>query len=240
LITWKSVARIGGRAGPDPIAKIEVNLRRKLLDAILLLIALVGGVLVWQTGREQSRLQAKIDWLTRTTGDFSITDPSKIHVVALATGEPLHFAWRVYLPADYELVERGTPAWPVSASPAGSVPSRELILRARFREDAEGRLNLYENLESQSSRTQFGAASLSKVLHGRFDKVLVEQLGRNAVVSVGVDEPLDLLKLKLPADMEAEIVKEMSPDERTRHNPEFFSLSFGPEAKPSTPPVGGN
>jgi hypothetical protein len=43
---------------------------------------------------------------------------------------------------------------------------------------------------------------------------------------------------RAPADMEAEIVKGMSPDKLARHNPEFFSLSFGPEAK--QPPDGGN
>jgi hypothetical protein len=233
------VARIGDRAGPDHIAEFEVDLKHKLLDAVLLLIALVGGVLVWQTGREQSRLQAKIDWLTRTTGDFSITDPSRIHVVALATGEPLHFAWRVYLPANYELVERGTSAGPVSASPTGPKPSRELILRVRFREDAKGRLNLYQTYEDERTRATFGGKSLSKVLHGRFDKVLVEQLGTHGIVSVGVDEPLDLLRLKLPPDMEAAIVKamEMSPDKRADYHPEFFSLCFGPEAK--KPPPGG-
>ena len=257
------MARIGGRAGPDPIAKIEVDLRHKLLDAILLLIALVGGVLAWQTGREQGRLRAKIERLTRTTGDFSITDPSRIHVLALDTGEPLHFAWRVYLPADYKLVEREMSGGAVSASPPGQVSSRELILRTRFREDAEGHLNLYQNFEETSHRASFGDKSLSKVLHGRFDQVLVEQLGTQTVVSVGVDEPLDLLRLKLPADMEAEIVKEMRaveahklarrapadmeaeivkempPDKLARHNPEFFRLSFGPEAK-KPPPGGGN
>ena len=125
--------------------------------------------------------------------------------------------------------------------PADPVPSRELILRARFREDAEGRLNLYEKHESGSSRAQFGGKSLSEVLHGRFDKVLVEQLGTHGIVSVGVDEPLDLLRLKLPPDMEAAIVGELSPDQPAlARNPEIYRFSFGPEAKPSTPPDGGN
>ncbi len=198
----------------------------------MLLIALVGGLLVWQTSREQGRLLAKIERLTRTTGDLSITDPSKIHVVAL------HFAWRIYLPANYELVERKTPAEPVSASPTSPQPSREMIMRVRFREDAEGRLNLYQTFENYTTRGTFGDKSLSEVLHGRFDKVVVEQLGTHAVVSIGVNEPLDLLRLKLPADMEAAIVKarERSPDKRAGYdNPEFFNLCFGPEAKKPPP-----
>jgi hypothetical protein len=237
------LARIAGRSGPDPIAEGEVNLRHKLLDAILLLIALIGGVVVWQTGREQGRLRAKIEQMTRTTGDFPITDPPKIHVLALDTGEPLHFAWRIYLPADYELVERrkDVPApVPQPASPPGSTPSRELILRVRFREDAEGHLNLYQVHEHSSSRGSFGEESLTKVLHGRFDKVHVEQLGKPGLATVGVREPLDLLRLKLPADMEAEILEGTSPDERANYDPYFFEYCFGPDPKQPPTPGGGN
>lgn len=214
-------------------------MRHKLLDTALLLIALAGGVLVWQTGREQARLRAKIEQMTRTAGDIPITDPSRIHVLALDTGEPLHYAWRVYLPADYDLVPRAAPGQPARVSPPASSPARELILRVRFREDAEGRLKLYENFEDHSQRGSFGDKSLAKVLRGRFDKVLVEQLGTHAPVSVGVDEPLDLLSLRLPADMEAEFLKEMSPAKRAGYDPQFFRFSFGPEAKKPTPPGEG-
>ncbi len=210
---------------------------RKLLDGILLLAALVGFALVWQEGRSQDRLRARYEQLTRGTGDFSIIDPSRIHVLALDTGEPMHFAWRVYLPANYELIPRGRGSGVVSASPPSECPSRELILRVRFREDAGGRLNLYQVNEGSSSRGAFGHQSLSKVLHGRFDKVLVEQLGTPNLVSVGADEPLNLLRLKLPADMDAEMIREMSPSERASYNSEFFELSFGPE--PKRPPTIG-
>jgi hypothetical protein len=198
------------------------------------LIALVGGVFVWRTAQEQARIRAKIERMSRTAGDLIVADPSKIHVLALDTGEPLHFAWRVFLPADYELVERNTGARPVGVSAPVSVSSREVILRVRFREDAEGRLNLYATQEHGSSRSGFGGKSLSKVLHGRFDKVLVEQLGTKGPVTVGVDEPLDLLSLKLPPDMDAEVSKEAARQDGLE--PQFFRLSFGPEAKKPTTP----
>jgi hypothetical protein len=210
-------------------------LRYRPLDAILLLIALAGGVFVWRTGQEQARIRAKIERMSRTAGDLVVTDPSRVHVLALDTGEPLHFAWRVYLPADFDLVQQVTSGQPVGVSHASSSPSRELILRVRFRENAEGALNLYESLEDSNFRTSFGDESLAKVLHGRFDKVLVEQLGTRTQASVGVDEPLDLLSLRLPADMEAEVLKEMLPAKRARYDPQFFRFSFGPEAKKPSP-----
>lgn len=215
---------------------------RKLLDAILLLITLAGGAMVWQTGREQARLQAKIETLTRAAGDFSVTDSSRIHVLALETGEPLHFAWHVYLPANYELVQQVNQASPASISPTRSVPPREFVVRVRIREDARGRLNLYEKMETTSTRGPFAHPAVAKVLHGRFDKVLVEQLGRPQLVSAGANERLDFLRLRLPADMEAEFRADLSPGEGARYDAELFRLSFGPAptSPPPTPPAGNS
>lgn len=206
----------------------------------MLLTALVGGVFVWRTGKEQARIRAKIEQMTRTTGDLVITDPDRIHVLALDTGEPLHFAWRIYLPADYELIRRETSSSSVTVSPTSGgdpIPAREVILRVHFRESADGPLNLYERHEDGSHREYFGSVSLAKVLHGRFDKVIVEQLGARKAVSVDMDEPLDLLSLKLPADLEAEYFKQISAVERAEYNPQFFQYCFGPEAK--KPPTSG-
>ena len=212
---------------------------RKALDTSLLLATLVGVVLAWQSGREQGRLQVRLDRLARAAGDFPIYDPSQVHVLALETGEPLHFAWRVYLPANYHLVRRANKSG-FGGSSTSTTPE-EFIARVRFREDRDGRLELYQLLVDGSSRGGFGDKALAKVLHGRFDKVLVEQLGTPDLATIGPDEPLVLLRLKLPADMQAEIVKikEMTPSERANFNPEFFDMSFGPdEKKPPSPDSG--
>ncbi len=97
-------------------------MRYRLLDAILLLIALAGGVFVWRTDQQQARIRAKIERMTRTAGDLVVTDPSRIHVVALDTGEPLHFAWRIYLPAGYKLFQQRTPAGPWAFRPPVRTP----------------------------------------------------------------------------------------------------------------------
>jgi hypothetical protein len=225
------MARISGREGPDPIGEVENHLRHRFLDAFLLMIALAGGVLVFESSQEQARIREKLDQMTRTTGEFSVTDPSRIHVLAVDTGEPLHFAWHVYLPADYELIPREASSGPVRVTSPSSIPARELILRVRFREDNEGRLDLYQKHENGSQRGSFGNKALSRVLHGRFDKVLVQQMGKHSVESVGVNEPLDLLSLKLPEDLEAEIRKGLPPEQRAKHDPRFFQFAFGPEAK---------
>jgi hypothetical protein len=73
-------------------------MKHRVLDLYLLIAALIGGTLAWQTGRERSRLSEKYDEPARVTGDLPIADASKVHVRALDTGDPMHFAWRVYYP----------------------------------------------------------------------------------------------------------------------------------------------
>ena len=78
-------------------------MKHKLLDWFLIIVVLIGGVLTWQTGRERSRLTARHGRLAKLAGDLRIADPSKVYVLALDTGEPLHFAWRMYFPPNYKL-----------------------------------------------------------------------------------------------------------------------------------------
>lgn len=71
---------------------------RRLPDLILILALMVGGVVAWKADRERGRLAAEHARLARMTGDLPIIDPARVHLLALETGEPLHQAWRIYLP----------------------------------------------------------------------------------------------------------------------------------------------
>jgi hypothetical protein len=73
----------------------------RLLSLTLLVASLVGGLLALSAGREYQRLLAEHRRLERKVGNVPISDASQVHVRALKTGEPLHFAWRVYLPAGF-------------------------------------------------------------------------------------------------------------------------------------------
>ena len=96
----------------------------RAFDLILLLVALSGGLLALQNGRQLRQLRAEYERLSTITGDLPISDASKVHVRALETGERLHFAWRVYLPANYRAVvsnaSGSSSSWPAiraSSSP---------------------------------------------------------------------------------------------------------------------------
>ena len=75
--------------------------QRTAIDLVLLVVIAAGGVAALQTGRERSRLESTYERLHRKTGDLPIGDPAWVHVRAIETGDPLHFAWRVYFPSNY-------------------------------------------------------------------------------------------------------------------------------------------
>src|SRR5262245_57514257 len=145
---------------------------RRVIDAILLLVVLSGGFLAWQSGQERRRLTRRYDQLARVAGDLAISDPSKVYVKAIETGEPLHFAWRTYAPANYKLaISSGS-----GSSTSWSSQQREFVGRVRLREN-QGMLEVYAHFAGGSSSMTVGGPGMAKLLHGRWDKVRVEQLG---------------------------------------------------------------
>jgi hypothetical protein len=47
-------------------------MKHRAVDLVLLLVALLGGILAFQTGRQQSRLRGEHERLSRITGDLPI------------------------------------------------------------------------------------------------------------------------------------------------------------------------
>ena len=181
-------------------------------------------------------MEAEYQRLTRTTGDLPIGDPSRVHVRALETGEPLHFAWRIYLPPHYQMIIRDQNG---GRSTSSSSESAEFIARVRIREDGKGGLELYRRFSNGSSRGGFADQTLAELLRGRRDKVVVEQLGADDLATLGPDEPAVLLRLSLPKEMEAEARAKLSPGLVEEDDfPTFYELNLGPDTPkpPATRP----
>lgn len=203
---------------------------RRLLDLALLILILAGGFMAWTTGRERTRLQADFARLARLTGDLPIGDPSKVHVLALPTGDPMHYAWRVYVPANVNFRRQTTTGF---SGAALSSTSQDFITRVRFRED-QGLLHVYDHYAGGSSRGSLGEKSLADLLRGRWDKLQVEQLGSSGVAMLDPDEPAVLLQVTLPEAVQAEALAKLSPSSNQAFNPVLFQIEIGPE-KPKTP-----
>jgi hypothetical protein len=197
---------------------------RRAIDLILIVVTLVGGVLAWQTGQERSRLAATYARLSRKAGDLPIGDPSKVHVMALPTGDPRHYAWRVYLPPKYSYELRSQ----TSGGQRSASDASEFIARVRFREDDQGQLQVYTRFGSGSSRGGLGGRPLAELLRGRWNKIAVEQLGAAGVVAIEPDGKAIVLKLTLPEDMQSEARQRLSVNDQERLVPRFFELEIGP------------
>lgn len=201
---------------------------RRAFELILLLATLVGGVLAWSSGQELSRLSKEFDRLARTTGNLAIGDPDKVHLMALDTGDPMHFAWRVYFPANYPVVlAQGNGN---QSSSSSSVPT-EAILRVRFRQSDKGYLDVYTKALHGSSRLSIGDKALADLLRGRWGEIKVEQAGAKEVFVIGQDEKVSLIKLTLPDAMQEEAKRKLSASILKNRIPVLYDLKLG-TAKP--------
>src|SRR5690349_2510660 len=108
------------------------RMMRNAVDLVLLAVVLVGGVLAWRAGHERARLAAHYGRLVDAAGELPADDPSLVYLKALDTGDPLHFAWRVHLPASTNLEVRCSTGngWS-GGSWSGSAPT-DFIARVRF------------------------------------------------------------------------------------------------------------
>lgn len=199
-------------------------MRRWAIDLILLLTILVGGALAWTSGRERSRLAAEYARLARHTGDLPLGDPGQVHLVALDTGEPLHFAWRVYFPANYQVnLTSGDGA----QSSSSATDPTEAIIRLRFRDGDQGVLEVYVKGSGGSSRHGMGDKALADLLRGRWGEIEVEQMGSKEVAVIKPDEQVSLIKLTLPERMREEAKRTLSEWTRGRFVPTLYELKLG-------------
>jgi hypothetical protein len=203
------------------------QMKREYLDLFLLLVALLGGILACQTGRQRGGLRAEHERLARITGDLPVADASKVHVRALETGERLHFAWRVYLPSNYQQT-----LWASSGNESSlwRRDSYESIARVRFRETEQGVLQVYSKFSGVSGCAQLGDRSLAELLHNHWDKIHVEQLGAQGVVAIEQAQSVPFLRLSLPEELQRAAREKLAPAIQERFVPILFELHLGPKA----------
>jgi hypothetical protein len=206
---------------------------RRLLDCFLLVVALIGGYLAWQTGRERSRLSEHYQRLVRMAGDLVAPDPNKVYIQALDTGEPLHFAWRVHVPANYNLVVHSLPRGH-AAHLQSSQP--DFIVRVRLREGDRGIMEAYSHFGPSSGKSDLGDQALTELMRGRWDRVRIEQLGASGIAVLEPDQPAVILRLALPEDLQDEARKKLEPRTFKTYVPVLYELDLGqPTATPLEP-----
>jgi hypothetical protein len=203
---------------------------RRAIELLLMLAIAAGAYFAWRTGRERARLQTEYGRIVRAVGDLAVGDPSRVHVAAIATGEPLHFAWRVHVPAGVALDARGlsgggSTSWGGSSS--SSVNAQDLIARVRLREEG-GRMQVYSQFAGGSSLASAADPELTAFLRGKAGRLRVEQVGQGGVVALEPKRPATLLRLTLPDDLLTEARRALPPEVAGRLAPTLYELVLTP------------
>lgn len=195
----------------------------RLINLTLLVGAVVGGLLALKSGRVHNALLQEHRRLERKVGDLDVADPSKAYLRSIATDDPLHFAWRVYLPAGFHA------RWETGSgySSSANSNSREFIARVRFREDEHGMLSMFTKQGGGSSSGGYGNKKVADLVRGRWNEMRIEQLGSDGVVVVDPDEVVSLLRLTLSEEMKAEAKETLSRHYAKRFQDVFFEFRFG-------------
>lgn len=204
-------------------------MKHRLFDGFLVLAIVSGGILAWQTGRERSRLQGDFDRLFRVTGELPVADPTQLYVLALGSRDPMDHVWRIYLPANYRENLHHSLMGMRGSSSGWSSSSHEFIARVRFREDENGVLGVFIKFAQGSFRSSVGDPRLLKLLRGRWDQLVVEQLGAPRLATASPDRRVVLLRMKLSDSMQKEAREIFSPAEQANFVPVLFELELRPD-----------
>ena len=188
----------------------------RAIDLLLLVAAIVGGVLAWRSDGECRRLRKEYDRLCQLTGELEIKDPSKVHVKAIDTGEPLHFAWHCYFPPNTKM------QWSTGSGGSSSWSSQavQCIVRVRFHKDKSGEMRVYQKYHGGSS---FGSLHVGSAFE-RPEELEIEQLGTDKLVTFSPNESIVFLKLTATEDLQKKVPKYLR---KSRVFPVLYQLKFG-------------
>lgn len=198
-----------------------------VLEGLIGLAILVGGVLAVRSGGQRSELRREYQRLTKLVGELPVSDPGKVWIKALDTGDSMHFAWRVYLPANYHLqISHDGSGW---LSSQRSAPA-EFVARVRFRMTDDHRLQVYEHYDSSSGLLSRGDGEVAKFIHQHWDRLKVEQLGTENAVSIEPANTVTLLRLQMPEELQAEAAAIFPRHLQSEFIPTYFHITLGPSS----------
>jgi len=154
----------------QPPSKFRV--RFSLLTLLLASATICLAVSHWHTSRQLATARAQLRQLRDELGYVSIEDKSKFHAVALESGEPNTWQWRLFVPKGVRY------QWKIACEdiPQDSPPSRagvtagsnepywdadnEVLVTARLREADEGNWTLSVTSKIGDSKHQMSGATL--------------------------------------------------------------------------------
>jgi len=203
---------------------------QRVIEIALAVAILSGAVFLWRSTTKRSVLTREHERLADKVGRLQIKDPSKIHIQAIKTGDPLHFAWRAYFPPNYRYAYTCS-----SGGGSGSMDSAwEGILRVRVRE-VNGQMLLYYRLQQGSGQRSFGSRKFAEFFKEHREQVKelqAEQLGADGLAVFDPSEVKTLIKISLPEELLPEAKKRLNDWEYNQLVPKLEWIRIGPEGFP--------
>lgn len=182
-------------------------MRFRIVDAALLVATIAGGCMAVSTARKLHGLQREDARLTGAIGELPVTDPAQLHIQAIDTGEPLHYAWHVYAPAGkMTLFVFDNGGSNVSQMFDSNLKPRECIGHIRFMEQPDGKAGAFCSFRSDSF-CSLGSPELFRFLREHWRELEVEQLGAAEVARLKSGRSASLLRVSLTPNLVEEARK---------------------------------
>jgi hypothetical protein len=198
----------------------------RLMNIALLLVALYGAYLAVREEQTRRELSAQHQMLAHEVGYLDITDPDKVHVVALPSEDPLHFRWRVYVPANYEGAWRTSDAWG-GDNYSSTGFAENFIAQVRFRKNEYGFVRVFYDMKLRGGVDSLGGRELQTFLSEKWDQIERVQLGEDGPVVVEPDELATLLQLRMPEAIASEAESVLPETWGRNYVPVLYEVRFG-------------
>jgi hypothetical protein len=171
---------------------------QRLVELVLCLGLVIGLCFLYQSATVRHQHSQEYQRLTRKAGSLTDCRRDKVTLQAVETGESLHFAWRIFVPHEYDYGYRS------KVEVRGKVSSsrdQDFVFRYRFYEQ-RGKWYVYvmgyggEDGHAYEVKSQELIEFLTNA-QGR-DQLQVEQLGTAGTVEVDFGKTISLLKIRRP------------------------------------------
>jgi hypothetical protein len=199
---------------------------RTIVDILLLAVALIGVCFAYPAATRFQSVAAEYNRLENQVGDLRIDDPTKVVIRAIDTGEPLHYAWRIYLPANYAAHWRSSHGGNSSFS---SEP-RDFTARVRFRRNEQGKLMVFAKSSGGSSLMSINHPVFGTLSDDQLQQIEFVQLGRDRLQVVEPSVIVTLLELSLSPELQQQVVTQYQGRRLLRDLPVLWRWQLGPEA----------
>jgi hypothetical protein len=196
------------------------------INIALTLVAFYGAFVVVREARLNERLAEQHRILAAEIGFLDVSDPSKVHVVALASEDPLHFRWRIYLPDNYSVIWR-TNEW--GDGKHSSTGPQNFVAQVRFRKSEYGFVRIFKDLGSSGGVGSLGGRELETFLRDRWDEIEMLQLGAGGPAVIEPQELTTLLQLRMPEAMAEEAAEFLPASWARQVVPVLYEVRVGTE-----------